>query len=428
MQQVADERAEARAILEQIALWRHDGTEPGEMAILYRINAVSRAIEEECVRQRVPYTIIGGMAFYQRKEVKDILAYLRAAHFERDELAVRRIINTPSRGIGKVSLERLTDAARDRGVTLGEAIRDEDLRSSIRGKARKGLEELAEILAQLEAGRSRPLPDQIADAAERAGYREHLRHAEPETAEERLRNIEELAAAAAETEELLRHAPPPAEGEPPREPLHLFLERVALVAESDFQLSRDERISMMTLHAAKGLEFDRVIIAGVEETFIPHSRRDEPEDLDEERRLLYVGITRARKSSLLLHAAWRRRFQGPEPRIPSSFFDEIQGTGIEFANLPDTWGGGGERIRGTTVYDGSDPFPAEEFDDDDELAVGVWIEHDLLGRGVITQTSGLGDSKRIAVQFEEHGAKQLVAAYAPLRVIAPPDDVLFGDS
>ena len=426
VRQVQDERAEAREIVNQVAAWRHEGTEAGEIAILYRINALSRAIEEEFVRQRVPYQIIGGTVFYQRKEVKDVLAYLRAAHFVRDELALRRIINTPSRGIGKVSLERFEDAARDRGVTLGEAIRDPDLRQVVKGKARKGLESLAEILAALEEGRDRPLPDQIADATERSGYSGHLKQSEPETAEERHRNIEELAAAAAETEELLRLAPPPPEGEPEREPLHIFLERVALVADVDLRSRSEDRVSMMSLHAAKGLEFDRVVIAGVEETLIPHSRRDEEEDTDEERRLLFVGITRARSTALLLHAAWRRRYQGPEPRIPSSFFDEISGTGIRFEALPDSWGGG-DRITGSVVYDGSDPFPAEVIDDDDELIPGAWVEHDLLGRGVITATSGLGGSKRISVQFQDHGPKQLVASYAPLRIIAPPDDVLFGE-
>jgi len=427
VRQVSDERGEAREILEQVATWRHEGTDAGEIAVLYRINALSRAIEEEFVRQRVPYQIVGGTAFYQRKAVRDILAYLRAAHFPRDELALRRIINTPTRGIGKVSLERFEDAARDRGLTLGEAIRDPEIRAGIRGKARKGLEALAELLLALEGRRGEPLPDQIADTLERSGYAQHLRQSEPESSEERLRNIEELAAAAAETEELLRLAPPPPEGEPEREPLHIFLERIALVSDADLRSDREDRISMMTLHAAKGLEFDRVIIAGCEETLIPHTRRDEPEDTDEERRLLFVGITRARRTALLLHAAWRRRYQGPEPRIPSSFFDEVQGTGIRFENLPDTWSGGGERITGSVIFDGSDPFPAEIADDDDELIPGAWIEHEILGRGRITATSGLGSSKRIAVEFEQHGAKQLVASYAPLRIIAPPDEYLFGE-
>ncbi len=427
VRQVSDERAEAREIVSQIAAWRHDGTEPNEIAILYRLNSLSRAIEEEFVRQRVPYAVIGGTAFYQRREVKDVLAYLRAAHFVRDDLALRRIINTPARGVGKVSLERFEDAARDRGITLGEAIRDAELRATVRGKAKKGLEELAATLAALEEGRTRPLPDQIADATERSGYRAHLRQSEAETADERLRNIEELATAAAETEEILKFAPPPTEGEPSREPLLVFLERVALVADADFHTGREDRVSMMTLHAAKGLEFDRVVIPGVEETLIPHSRRDEPEDTDEERRLLFVGITRARQTAVLLHAAWRRRYQGPEPRIPSSFFDEIVGDGITFEPLADTFGDGPGRIRGNTVYDGADPFPAEAYEEDDELITGAWIEHDLLGRGVITATSGLGNSKRISVQFVEHGSKQLVASYAPLRIIAPPDDVLFGE-
>ncbi len=429
VRQVADERAEAREIISLIATWMHEGTVPGEIAVLYRLNSLSRAIEEELVRQGVPYAVVGGLAFYQRKEVKDVLAYLRAAHSSRDDLALRRIINTPARGVGKVSLQRFEDAARDRGLTLGAAIRDVDLRQSVRGKARKGLEELYQILQVLADGSGRPLPDQIADATEKSGYRLHLQNSEPETSEERCRNLDELAAAAAETEELLRLAPQPPEGEPERKPLQVFLERVALVADTDFQIARDERISLMTLHAAKGLEFDRVVIPGVEESLLPHSRRGEEDNTDEERRLLFVGITRARKTSVLLHATWRRRFHGPEPQLPSSFLSEIEGDGISYEHLESHWTGGGDRIGQARIYDGSgdDPFPADFYDDDDELIAGVWVEHDMFGRGLITATSGLGDSKRISVRFEEHGSKQMVASYAPLRIIAPPDDVLFGD-
>ncbi len=419
--QVADERAEAREIVSQLGRWQHEGTSLGEIAILYRVNAIARAIEEELVREHIPYSVIGGTAFYQRREIKDVLAYLRAAYFVRDELALRRILNVPARGIGKIGLERFEDAARDKGLSLGEALRDETIRSGTRGRARKGFEDLLRILDALAARRDHSLPDQIADTVGRSGYRQHLESTEPETATDRLRNLEELANAAAETEELLRRAPPPAEGEPRREPLLIFLERVALVADIDFHTARDERVSLMTLHAAKGLEFDRVIVAGVEETLIPHSSRSEVDETDEERRLLYVGITRARRTAVLLHAAWRRRFQRRDPQLPSRFLREIEGTGIRFEFPEDGWGSGAP-IRQNIVYDGGDPFPAEDYDDEDELIPGAWIEHDLLGRGMITATSGLGGSKRIAVQFELHGDKQMVVAYAPLRIIAPPDD------
>jgi len=430
VREVSDERAEAREIVDRIRQWRHEGTPAAEIAVLYRINALSRAIEEELVREQVPYSVIGGTAFYQRREVKDILAFLRAAYFARDELALRRIINVPARGIGKIGLERFEDAARDRGLSLGEALRDEEVLAGVRGRARKGLEELRALLDSLARERGRPLPEQITGALERSGYRTHLETTEPETAADRLRNIDELAAAAAETEELLRRAPPPREGEPRREPLHVFLERVALVAEIDFHTTREERVSLMTLHAAKGLEFDRVAIAGVEETILPHSRRDAEEDPDEERRLLYVGITRARRSALLLHAAWRRRFRERDPCVPSRFLAEIEGTGIRFEHVDPGWGesaAGAGRIRENIVYDADSPLPIPTHDEDDDLVAGAWIEHDLLGRGRITATSGFGDSKRLRVSFEEHGDKQLVAAYAPLRIIAPPAEELFGE-
>jgi DNA helicase-2/ATP-dependent DNA helicase PcrA len=426
VQEVADERSEAREIVARIGRWRHEGTPAGEIAVLYRVTALSRAIEEELVREQIPYSVVGGTAFYQRKEIKDVLAYLRAAHFPRDELALRRIINTPSRGIGEVSLVRFEDAARDRGLALGEALRDEALRAAVRGRARKGLEELCAILTTLASARDRALSEQIVAAIGASGYATHLRETEPETYEDRLRNLDELAAAAAETEELLHRVAVSRAGAPVREPLIVFLERVALVADIDFHARREERISLMTLHAAKGLEFDRVIIAGVEETLIPHSRRDEPEDTDEERRLLYVGVTRARRSALLLHAAWRRRFRERDPCLPSRFLRDIAGPGVRFERCDDGWEGGG--IREKLVFGGSGERAGPDWEpEEDDLVPGAWIEHDILGRGRITGRSGFGESKRITVRFEAHGDKQLVAAYAPLRIIAPPDDEVFGE-
>lgn len=412
--EISDERAEARKIAACVASWSAEGTPLSEIAVLYRINALSRAIEEELVRNHYPYAVIGGTAFYERKEIKDILAYLRAARFPRDEVALRRIVNVPSRGIGKVSLERLLDSARDRGRHLGEAIREPELIASVKGKARKGLSQLVEVLENLASLEDRPLPEQVEAAIEASGYLTHLERSEPETWQERTRNLEELVTAASETDEILQAAA----GDESIDPLVVFLERISLVTDVSFFEERDARVSLMTLHAAKGLEFNRVVIAGVEETLIPHSRHMESGGIDEERRLLYVGITRARHEALLTYTTWRRRFQEREPRLPSSFINELEGDGIQFQRAGSSLGTIDTPGMDTAASVGT----TDAFWDDDEMKVGVWIQHDLLGRGVISATSGRGASKRISVRFEDCGEKQLVVAYAPLTVISPPGE------
>ncbi|HIA28222.1 MAG TPA: hypothetical protein EYN79_08955 [Planctomycetes bacterium] len=413
--EVSDERAEARKIASSVANWSAEGTPLSEIAILYRINALSRAIEEELVRNHYPYAVIGGTGFYERKEIKDILAYLRAARFPRDEVALRRIVNVPPRGIGKISFERLVDSARDRGMDLGEAIRDKEVVSAVRGKARKGLTDLVKVLDDLARLEDRPLPEQVEAAIEASGYVNHLERSEPESWQERTRNLEELVTAAAETEEILQAA---ATDDDDIDPLIVFLERISLVTDVSFFEERDARVSMMTLHAAKGLEFNRVVIVGVEETLIPHSRHIEGGGLDEERRLLYVGITRARHEAVLTYTTWRRRFQEREPRLPSSFLNELEGEGICFQRAGSSLG----IISVEDQRSGLTERLEDPFWEDDEMQVGVWIHHDLLGRGIISATSGRGTSKRISVRFEACGEKQLVVAYAPLKVISPPDE------
>ncbi|MFQ5653597.1 MAG: ATP-dependent helicase [Planctomycetota bacterium] len=421
VRRLGNEREEALEIVHRALEWEREGTPLGEVAVLYRVNALSRSIEEELVRARVAYTVVGGVAFYQRKEVKDVLCYLRAAASPRDDLALRRILNTPSRGFGRVSQERFEDAAADRGLPLGEALEDDGALERVPTRARKALQEVRRILHALRSRRDLPLHQQVQAAVEESGYLEFLERSEPETWRERSRNLDELAAAAAETEDLLRAARP-AGGED-LDPLRIFLERIALVTDIDLYEERENRLTLMTLHGAKGLEYDRVIIAGVEETLLPHARAGEESSEEEERRLLYVGITRARMSALLLHCAWRRRFRDREPRLPSPFLEEISGQEVVFEDA------GFSATSGPTGFSASGgAFPGaapayDPHDEDDEMRPGVWLSHDLLGRGVITMTSGFGASKRITVAFEEHGEKQLVAAYAPLRVISPPDGV-----
>ncbi|HIO66500.1 MAG TPA: ATP-dependent DNA helicase PcrA [Planctomycetes bacterium] len=419
VQQLRDERAEAAQIADHIESWQEEGCAASEIAILYRVNSLSRVFEEEFVRRRILYSVVGGMSFYERKEVKDILAYLRVARSTRDDVALQRIINVPARGIGKVSIERFEDAARDAGRSLGEHLRCLDGHDEIRGKAKKGLAQLRDVIEKLSENVGAPLSAQVAVAIEASGYLSHLERSEPESWQERERNLEELVAAATETQEILSSVAARAQNDPDYEeidPMSLFLERIALVTDAEMQSEEKGQVSLMTLHAAKGLEFDRVIIAGVEESLIPHSRHGEAAGVEEERRLLYVGVTRAREQLLMTHASWRRRFQEREPRIPSSFLIELEGTSIVFereqalVKSSSTWG--------QTNWHGSDAGD----DEDDGLHPGCWIRHEILGRGVIVRAQGHGASKRISVRFEECGEKQLVVGYAPVTPISPPDE------
>ncbi len=420
VQQLHDERAESRRIAEHVEEWLDRGVSSNQIAVLYRVNSLSRVIEEELVRRRLRYAVVGGMSFYERKEIKDILGYLRAARSSRDDVALQRIFNTPARGIGKVSLEKFQDEAITRGRTLGQHLRSSDCTEGIRGRAKKGIEQLREVLAKLESQLSDGLADLVEHAVEASGYLSHLERSEPDSWQERERNLQELVAAAAETEEILgqalQQAPAELTAEPP-DALTIFLERIALVSDVDSDESTREKVSLMTLHAAKGLEYRKVIIAGVEETLIPHSRHGEIEGIDEEKRLLYVGVTRAMEELIMTHSAWRRRFQEREPRLPSSFLADLEGTSIEFdrkSSIP--------RTAKSSSWDQGPEFFHDESVDDDGLRPGAWVQHELLGRGCVNTVQGYGSSRRITVRFENGEERQLVVAYAPLSVISPPDE------
>ena len=420
--QVRDERAEAARIADLIENWQADGVSSSEIAILYRVNALSRTFEEEFVRRRILYSVIGGMSFYERKEVKDILAYLRAARSTRDDVALQRIFNVPTRGIGKVSLERFVDPPGHAGRPLGEHLRCDDALAALRGTEKKGVEQLRKVLETLSSNSKKSLTDQVQLAIEASGYLPHLEKSEPESWQERERNLAELVAAASETEEILSsvssRAAASGEEFEQIDALSLFLERIALVTNAEMKSTKDGQVSLMTLHSAKGLEFDRVVIIGVEETLIPHSRHGEPEGIEEERRLLYVGVTRARRELVMSHASWRRRFDHREPRLPSSFFTQLEGTSIVFEQ-----GDSREGSHRGWEQDSFGHIPDDSFqEEDDGIHPGSWIRHEILGRGVVLSAQGHGASKRISVRFEQGGEKQLVVAYAPVTPISPPDD------
>jgi len=304
-----DEYDEAAWVTTEIGRLREfEGLDAGDVAVFYRTNAQSRALEEELVRAAIPYKVVGGTRFYDRREVKDLLAYLRVVANPSDEVSARRVVNVPRRGVGDASVERMARFARDRGVSFGDAL-GRAAEAGVTGRAAKGAAEFSAFLEELRAMAAAGAgPGPLLEAvASRTGYAQALEAEQTLEAHGRLENIAELAGAAGEYERL-----------------DDFLESVALVSDADELGDAAGRVSLMTLHTAKGLEFPAVFLVGLEDGVFPHLRAlDDPLQLEEERRLAYVGITRARRQLYVTHA-WSRTLWGSTSHaIPSRFLAEL---------------------------------------------------------------------------------------------------------
>ncbi len=302
----------AQRIAEEIRAGRRT---PRDCAVFYRINALSRLVEHALRLQGIPYQIVNGLEFYQRKEIKDVLAYLHLLNNPQNDLALLRIINTPTRGIGKTTVERLTGYARRQRLSLLEAARQSGLIESIPKRTATQIAKFVAAYDRMSLHVGGPLHETMVSVLQESGYRDWLADSDAEEDQDRLANVDELLTAADEFDR--QH--PEAE-----HALELFLEQAALVADTDALAPEQERVTLMTLHAAKGLEFPMVFIVAAEHGLLPHERSTEdPEKFEEERRLLFVGITRA-KQELQLSFAQYRAFRGDRrPTIPSQFLMEL---------------------------------------------------------------------------------------------------------
>ena len=395
-----DEHEEAVFVAEEIhRLVEAEGHRYSDAAIFYRTNAQSRVLEDIFMRAGIPYRVVGGVRFYQRKEVKDILAYLRLLLNPQDVVSARRVINTPRRGIGDATVASLEGFAVFEEIAFLEAARrvEEIPELGTRGRgAVAGFVGVLDRLRQtLDSGAG---PQKMVEAAStESGYLLELEAERTVEAEGRIENIRELGGVAAEFEQ-----------RQPDGPLAEFLEQVSLVSEQDEYDEEAGSVTLMTLHNAKGLEFPVVFIIGLEDGVFPHYRSmGEPAELEEERRLMYVGVTRARERLYLTHA-WSRMLYGTTSyNPPSRFLGEIPSELVHAIEEENVIGAGGEPSPIRAAVDGRREIP--------HISAGDTVVHDKWGEGVVLTISGSGSDAEATVRFEDAGEKRLLVAYAPLK-------------
>jgi DNA helicase-2/ATP-dependent DNA helicase PcrA len=370
-------------------------------AVLYRTNAQSRAVENALRRSAIAYQLTGGVSFYERREVKDLLAYLRALSQPRDSVAWYRILNVPARGIGKTTLDRLRDFADAEGVTTPEALRHPRLADAVGGAASKRLVEVARLFEGLAPLLALPPAACLTELVAKIRFREYLLEDDPAEASERIENVEELItgadAYARRTEE------PSVDG---------FLAEVALLTDVDLWEDEEDTVNLMTIHAAKGLEFPVVFVVGMEEGLLPHaSSLDHPKELEEERRLFYVALTRARERVHLLQASFRRAWNASGGGA-SRFLGEIPADCLEVEAEADSYSPYASRktkparpVSGPRVVRDEEQSPGRS-------PVGAWVTHPQFGEGQVVACEGRGDRAKLTVQFRRAGTKKILAAFA----------------
>ncbi|HJQ74993.1 MAG TPA: 3'-5' exonuclease, partial [Gaiellaceae bacterium] len=390
--EVEDEHAEARYVAAEIALLVEEGFSGSEVAVFYRTNAQSRVLEDVLVRQGIAYQVIGGPRFYERAEIKDLVAYLQVLDNPYDAVSLLRIANRPRRGIGDSSLARLQTWADQREISLWEATAEAEM-AGVGAAPQKALKAFrATIESLMSAAQELEVPELIEETLARSGYMESLEAERTIEAQGRIENLQELVSVAREWREQAEDAT-----------LSAFLQEVSLYSDQDAIRGDGSLVTLMTLHNAKGLEFRAVYLIGMEEGIFPHSRSIEEQGIEEERRLCYVGMTRAQERLTLLHASSRMLYGGRNHNLPSRFLDELPDAHVERDRLrPASWSGYGAPRQ-------SQIAPREDVPD---LSTGDSVRHSTLGEGVVTRIEPGG---LVTVRFAEDGSeRKLMLDYAPL--------------
>ncbi len=392
-----NEQDEARYVVERIQAWQEQGRSRSECAILYRSNAQSRVLEEHLLAQGIPYRVYGGLRFFERAEIKDALAYLRLVANRHDDAAFERVVNTPTRGIGERSLAAVRDRARLQQVSLWQGASEIIEQGLLPGRAVNALQAFQQLIDTLaEQTQGMALTDRTDHVIAHSGLQGHYEKEGGEKGQARLENLEELINAAGqfrldEMEEM--------------DELSAFLAHAALEAGEGQADAWEECVQLMTLHSAKGLEFPLVFITGMEEGLFPHQRSvEEPGRLAEERRLCYVGMTRAMEQLYFTQAESRRLHGSESYTRPSRFLAEIPAELMGEVRL------GGAVATPFSQSSAATPAVAG-------LSLGALVQHQKFGEGVVTGIDGQGSSARVQVNFPAVGSKWLVLAYANLQCI-----------
>ena len=403
------EHEEAAFIGDTIAK-KHDihGVPYGDMAILYRTNAQSRVLEEALIKRALPYTMVGGTKFYDRKEIKDVLAYLRVLYNPFDDLSLLRIINVPKRSIGATTVAKLQDYARANGTSLFMTLTQLHLVDSIKGKTKEKLEEFGILIFTLVAEmEDRTVLDILESILDRTGYLAQLEESTDPQDQARAENIGELLSVAKDFQDTN-----------PSGTVEDFLEQVALVNDVDSFEQEESKVTLMTLHAAKGLEFPIVFLGGLEEGLFPHSRTlMNPEEVEEERRLAYVGITRAEKELYISNATTRTVFGRTSSYLPSRFIDEIPEELVDGLRakrkVPDDIKRHVPQHMSVTSRPVTKPIVRNEVIAD--WKIGDTAIHSKWGNGKVINVAGEGAGMKLTIEFPTQGVRVVMAKFAPVK-------------
>ena len=403
------EHEEAAFIGDTIAK-KHDihGVPYGDMAILYRTNAQSRVLEEALIKRALPYTMVGGTKFYDRKEIKDVLAYLRVLYNPFDDLSLLRIINVPKRSIGATTVAKLQDYARANGTSLFMTLTQLHLVDTIKGKTKEKLEEFGILIFTLVAEmEDKTVLDILESILDRTGYLAQLEESTDPQDQARAENIGELLSVAKDFQDTN-----------PNGTVEDFLEQVALVNDVDSFEQEESKVTLMTLHAAKGLEFPIVFLGGLEEGLFPHSRTlMNPEEIEEERRLAYVGITRAEKELYISNATTRTVFGRTSSYLPSRFIDEIPEELVDGLRakrkVPDDIKRHVPQHMSVTSRPVTKPIVRNEVIAD--WKIGDTAIHSKWGNGKVINVAGEGAGMKLTIEFPTQGVRVVMAKFAPVK-------------
>ena len=406
----AQSEHEEAAFIGDTIVKKHDihGVPYGDMAILYRTNAQSRVLEEALIKRALPYTMVGGTKFYDRKEIKDVLAYLRVLYNPFDDLSLLRIINVPKRSIGATTVSKLQDYARENGTSLFMTLTQLHLVDTIKGKTKEKLEEFGILIFTLVAEMDdKSVLDILEAILDRTGYLAQLEESTDPQDQARAENIGELLSVAKDFQDTN-----------PTGTVEDFLEQVALVNDVDSFEQEESKVTLMTLHAAKGLEFPIVFLGGLEEGLFPHSRTlMNPEEIEEERRLAYVGITRAEKELYISNATTRTIFGRTSSYLPSRFIDEIPAELVDSLRAkrrtPDDIKPTVPRHMSVASRPVTKPIIRNEVIAD--WKVGDTAIHSKWGNGKVVNVSGEGAGMKLTIEFPTQGVRVVMAKFAPVK-------------